>query len=200
MTSGVEKKGMKIDNRPLIPLSTAMEEEISTKEEEPSTKKKPSTKKEEPSTKLEALWIDPNTKVSAKQLLSKPAKVLATVGILKEHILNKVNVAYSLNPPLKPDDMTVERFPGNTLHALLYFLLILFYITAAEDEDDVHSINGGNGLLVHISPKKPAEKRIRKRFGDLQKSRKRTSQLVGLILDSDEEGMITIRLPLSLFT
>jgi hypothetical protein len=78
-----------------------------------------------------------------------------------------MNDAYSLDLPLQRDDMVVNRYYGNTLHALLSF-----------------------GLVILIRPKIPAAWRIKQCFHTLQENRKKTSQLMGFIHDYDNKGTI----------
>lgn len=77
-------------------------------------------------TKISGLWIDPNTKFCGKQPRSVPATVGASVRMLEEQVMHKVNDAYSLVPPLQRDDMAVDQYTGTTLLPLLSFRLIYY--------------------------------------------------------------------------
>jgi myosin heavy subunit len=63
------------------------------------------------------------------------------------------------------------------------------HITDADSDADVKEIDDEDGLVVLIRPKKPAAQRIKRRFHTLQENRRKTSQLMGFIRDSDDEGL-----------
>jgi hypothetical protein len=161
-----------------------------------------SSEEVEPTTMVSGLWIDPITKVKGAFKKSMPKTFTGTVRMLTSKVLEKVNTEYSLEPPLQPADMIVETLIRNTLPALpiLSFLLNVF-ITEANDDDDIHGIDGidDDGLVVLIKPRGPAATRIKRRFKTLQETERKASELIGFIRDedSDDEGMITTRLHLS---
>ena len=73
-------------------------------------------------TKIEAFCIDPLTKVSGAMKKEEQATVALTVRVLAKHVVNKVNLVYSLDPPLKVEDMVSDRDSGK-----LYLLYFLFF-------------------------------------------------------------------------
>ena len=128
-----------------------------------------------------------------------PKTFSGTVRMLTSKVVEKVNKEYSLEPPLQRADMIVDTLIRNTLPALLSFLLNVF-ITEANDNDNIHGIDGidDNGLMVLIKPKGPAAKRIKTRFKALKENERKASELIGFISGevSDNEGMIT---PVSIY-
>ena len=122
-----------------------------------------------------------------------PKTFSGTVRMLTSKVVEKVNKEYSIEPPLQRADMIVDTLIRNTLPALLSFLLNVF-ITEANDNDNIHGIDGidDNGLMVLIKPKGPAAKRIKTRFKALKENERKASELIGFISGevSDNEGMI----------
>jgi hypothetical protein len=80
----------------------------------------------EPTTRVLGFFIDPVLQFTDGYKKSNPITLSQTVRLLADRVLKKVNTEYTFVPKLKRSDMIFDPLCGNTLPALLSFLLNMF--------------------------------------------------------------------------
>jgi hypothetical protein len=102
------------------------------------------------STPVLGIYYDPFTSVRGSVLNSKPATVEQTAANLANAVVNKVNSAYSLEPPFSlAEDMSFQCYP------------------AVDGTTDLHSLS--DKLITLVTPKSEHTGRTAKRWNALNK-------------------------------